>query len=98
MKDGSSEIKSRIVQYTTYTLLVVIVIGGLMLAYPRYRHGQELDRKDRELAARIAAKQAEIEKYRDYQRRFKTDREFVESIARGNRRVFPGELVFIFSE
>jgi hypothetical protein len=30
------------------------------------------------------------------QRRFRTDADFVESIARQNRRVFPGELVFVF--
>ena len=32
------------------------------------------------------------------QRRFQTDREFVESIARQNHRVYPGELVFLFPE
>ena len=38
----------------------------------------------------------EIAAVKEKQMRFRTDREFVESLARENRRAFPGELVFIF--
>ena len=40
----------------------------------------------------------EIAKLLDNQRRFRTDPDFVEHIARQNHRVFPGELVFMFNE
>ena len=46
----------------------------------------------------IEEKQAEIAAIREKQRRFNTDREFVEALARQNRRVYPGELVFIFDD
>ena len=42
--------------------------------------------------------QQEIAQLRDYQRRFRTDKDFVETIARQNHRVFPGELVFLFEK
>ena len=43
-------------------------------------------------------KYRQAQDFREKQRRFNTDREFVESLARQNRRVYPGELVFIFDE
>lgn len=46
----------------------------------------------------IEDKQREIALIKAKQRRFNTDREFVESLARQNRRVFPGELVFVFDD
>jgi ABC-type amino acid transport substrate-binding protein len=46
----------------------------------------------------IEEKKAEIAAIREKQRRFNSDREFVEALARQNRRVYPGELVFIFDE
>jgi cell division protein FtsB len=51
-----------------------------------------------ELRAQIEAKQRQIAKLSENQRRFRSDPDFVESIARQNRRVFPGELVFIFED
>ena len=38
------------------------------------------------------------EMFWENQRRFKTDADFVERIARQNHRVFPGDLVFIFDK
>ena len=45
---------------------------------------------------RIDFKGHEIKVLKDKQQRFKTDPEFVERVARMNRRVRPGELVFVF--
>ena len=47
---------------------------------------------------RIDEKRAEIAEIKTKQNRFNTDREFVETLARQNRRVFPGELVFVFDD
>ena len=49
-----------------------------------------------ELQHRIDLKKKEIAEVKDRQLRFRTDREFVEVLARENRRAFPGELVFVF--
>ena len=77
---------------------MLIIGGGLFMAYPSFRRGQALKRQDAELQDRIDAKKREIAALIENQRRFKTDADFVETIARQNRRVFPGELVFIFED
>lgn len=82
----------------TVVLLALIIVGGAALAYPTYRRGQSLKAQEADLRLEIEAKKREIAQLIDNQRRFKTDPEFVESIARRNRRVFPGELVFIFED
>ena len=51
-----------------------------------------------ELQERIDRKKREIAELVENQRRFKTDADFVEKIARQNHRVLPGELVFIFEK
>lgn len=90
--------KDKIAYFFTLTLVVVILIGGISFAYPSYRRGQSLKRQDAQLKAEIEAKKREIAKLMENQSRFKNDRDFVETIARRNRRVFPGELVFIFED
>lgn len=90
--------KDKVARLFTIVLVTIILVGGICFAYPSYRRGQSLKRQDIELKAEIEAKKREIAKLMEYQRRFKTDRDFVETIARRNRRVFPGELVFIFED
>ena len=91
-------IKERLLQGLTLALLLVVVVGGLVMVYPSFRRCQALKLQDRELQARIDEKKREISTLVDNQRRFRTDADFVESIARQNRRVFPGELVFVFED
>lgn len=83
-------------RYFTAALLVVIVVGGLVMVYPSYLRSQDLKAQNAELQAKIDGKKREIAQLVENQRRFRTDADFVESIARQNRRVFPGELVFVF--
>ena len=80
------------------TVLVVfsILAGGLVAAWPAYQRRCLLKLRDAELSECIEAKRQEIASLVESQRRFRTDPDFVEAIARQNRRVFPGELVFIF--
>ena len=77
---------------------VVIVVTGTMTAYPKYRQANDLNDRKEGLLRRIEEKTREIQELKDRQRRFNTDREFVMSLARQNRRVFPGELVFVFDD
>jgi len=80
-------------------LLVLLIVGiGSTMAYPSFKRGQALKRQEADLQRRIDRKKQEIAVLQDNQRRFKSDADFVEAIARQNRRVFPGELVFIFED
>ena len=94
----SERLTDKVVHYLTYAVLLLIVVGGLAMMYPNYRRSESLKRQNAQLQARIDAKKREIAELLDYQRRFRTDADFVEAIARQNRRVFPGELVFIFND
>ena len=94
----SDNLKDSILHWFTIVLMAIVIIGGAAMAYPSYRRGQALKLQEAELKARIEEKKAEIAKLQECQRRFKTDPDFVETIARQNRRVFPGELVFIFED
>ena len=91
-------LKTKFVRLVTLVLLLAVVVGGLFFLWPTYRRSSQLRAQVSELDAEIAAKRAEIAELKDRQLRFKTDRDFVENVARQNRRVYPGELVFVFSE
>ena len=94
----SDSLKESIVHWFTIALIAIVILGGAAMAYPSYSNGQKLKLQEAELKAKIEEKKAEIAKLQECQRRFRTDPEFVETIARQNRRVFPGELVFIFED
>ena len=79
-----------------FVIFAAIVATGLMIAVPKYRQAIGLEQAKRDLQRRIDMKNDEIAAVREKQSRFRTDREFVEGLARENRRVFPGELVFVF--
>lgn len=95
MQDG---FKDSVVKWLTFSLLMVIVIGGLFTARPYYLRNRALKEQMAELEIRIANKQREIAHLRENQRRFRNDPDFIEKIARQNHRVFPGELVFVFDD
>ena len=96
--DMSENLKDRVAKYLTYAALLLITVGGIVMMYPNYRRSEALKRQNEELQMRIDEKKREIAQLLDYQRRFRTDADFVETIARQNHRVFPGELVFIFEK
>ena len=95
MKEG---FKDKVAKFCTIALLVVIGAGGAVSVWPTYLRGRSLKLQDAELTQRIEEKKREIEKLKEKQRRFKTDRDYVEQIARKSGRVFPGELVFKFED
>lgn len=75
-----------------------VILVGLCLAYPTWLRGRALKVQEADLRIQIEDKKKEIARLTENQRRFRTDPSFVESIARKNRRVFPGELVFTFED
>ena len=77
---------------------VVIAVIGAAIALPKYRQVCGLAEEKARIQRRIDEKRAEIAAIKAKQRRFNTDREFVETLARQNRRVYPGELVFVFED
>ena len=95
MRDGLKEL---FVKCLTGFLLALIVVGGLVMTYPNYRRSESLRRQNADLQAQIDRKKAEIARLVENQRRFRTDSDFVEAIARQNNRVFPGEIVFILEK
>ena len=88
----------RLFQLLFFAAFACIVVTGVMLSYPQYRQAEGLRAEHARIRKQIEEKKAQIEAIREKQRRFNTDREFVEALARQNRRVYPGELVFIFDE
>lgn len=93
-----NELKEKILSVLTSCVLVLVVIGGLVMIYPNYRRSESLKRQNAELQETIDRKKREIALLQENQLRFQKDADFVEMIARQNRRVLPGELVFTFGK
>ena len=91
-------LKEKIVRAFAVAILLAVFVAGLVFVRPDYLRSQSLKERNAELARQIDEKRREIADLLDRQRRFKTDREFVETIARRNKRVYPGELVFVFED
>ena len=95
MQDG---LKEKIARAFAVAILLAVFVAGLVFVRPDYLRSQSLKERNAELARQIDEKRREIADLLDRQRRFKTDRDFVETIARRNKRVYPGELVFVFED
>ena len=91
-------LKEKVLRTLTGCVLLLIIVGGLVMMYPNYRSSESLKRQNAELQERIDSKKREIATLIENQRRFRTDADFVEMIARKDHRVFPGELVFVFEK
>ena len=91
-------LKEKCLTFLTGGMLIVIFLRGLGIMYPDYVRSRALRVQNDELRKTLEAKQLEIKRLQENQRRFKDDPDFVELLARQNRRVFPGELVFSFDD
>ncbi len=78
--------------------MIAVVVGGIYMLVPRYRNYRKLQERRAQLEHDNMAMQQEVAKMRRMRTRFAEDPEFVERIARGNRRIRPGEVVFIFGD
>jgi len=85
-----------ITQTTLATALICVAAAGLFLVPPKISQMRKLEGQRNELMRKIEHKTHEIEQLKNKQQRFASDPEFVEYVARQNKRVRPNELVFIF--
>lgn len=91
-------IRECVFRWLTVAIVLAVLATGLVFAWPTYMRRSALRREDVALSARIEDKRREIADLAEKRRRFECDPDFVEAIARKNRRVFPGELVFIYED
>jgi Tfp pilus assembly protein PilO len=73
----------------------IVIAGGLFILPPKIQNMQNLETLRNEMKRKIAYKEKEIETLKLRQQRFSTDSEFVELIARQNKRIRPNELIFV---
>lgn len=91
-------IKDSLYKFGFLVITVVIIVGFAIALYPNYQRRNSLIAKEAEYSRLIEEKKLEIADLREKQSRFQNDTDFIESIARQNNRVYPGELVFIFED
>ena len=94
----TDSLKDRIFRYGYFLIAAVIVIFSICIIIPTYRHSLELKACEAAKLAEIERKQHEINELRERQERIKSDTDFIESIARQNNKVYPGEYVFMFED
>ena len=94
----SEKAVKNIVIWLCMMLSCVILVAGFVKTWPTYQKIRSLKIQDEDLIREIAAKQDEIKALREKQKRFAEDPVFVEMIAREQKRIFPGEIVFLFED
>jgi len=89
-----------LLKFLTHTALlvalIIVAVGGFVILPPKLSKLRALERQRDEMVQRNKFKVREIEALKAKQRRFASDPEFVESVARQNKRVKPNEWVFVF--
>ncbi len=73
----------------------IVVAGGLFILPPKIQDMRSLEAQRNEIKRKIDYKEKEIETLKLRQQRFSTDPEFVELIARQNKRIRANELIFV---
>ena len=74
---------------------VLVALGAILALTPKYRQTLFLRAERERLANECAQLELMIDQLHRHQQRFQTDPDFVEQIARQNRRVRPDEVVFV---
>jgi Tfp pilus assembly protein PilO len=73
----------------------IVVAGGLFILPPKIQDMRSLEAQRNEIKRKIDYKEKEIETLKLRQQRFSTDPEFVELIARQNKRIRANEIIFV---
>ena len=94
--DSVNVLLTIITRTTLIVATVLVLVAGAMTIVPKYYQMKGLDQQRNELMRRVDYKSYQLKLLKDKQQRFKTDPEYVERVARMNRRVREGELVFVF--
>ena len=95
MKD---EVIARVCRWFTVVILLLIVVGGIYWVWPKFMRGQGLRAQEADLDAKIMDVDSRIAETTELERRFETDQECVESIARENGLCKPGEVKFVIED
>ena len=91
-------VKDKVLNLGTLLLAMGIIATGVSFLLPLYAKERALKAKSDEFTRLIEEKRREIRDLHEKQNRFRNDPDFIETIARQNNRVYPGELVFIFED
>jgi hypothetical protein len=78
-----------------FSAFAIVIVGGLFILPPKIQTMKSLEAQRNEIKRKIAYKEKEIETFKLRQQRFSTDPEFVELIARQNKRIRANELIFV---
>lgn len=73
----------------------IVIAGGIFIFPPKFQSMKHLEQERNEIKRKIVYKEKEIEMLKLRQQRFSTDSEFVELIARQNKRIRPNEIIFV---
>lgn len=84
-----------IARFLVAAVFLLLIVLSLVIFIPGYRRSMHLRSKRDQLAAECRNIEQLIEDLSQKRHRFQVDRDYVEQIARRNRRVRPGEVVFI---
>ena len=87
-----------ITRAAVFTAFAIVIAGGLLILPPKLQNMRNLETQRNEMKRKIAYKEKEIETLKLRQQRFSTDPEFVELIARQNKRIRANELIFIVEQ
>lgn len=78
-----------------FAAFAIVIAGGLFILPPKIQTMNNLEAQRNEIKRKIAYKEKEIETLKLRQQRFSMDPEFVELIARQNKRIRANELIFV---
>ncbi len=92
----TGSIGSRILSVVSVAALSLTAFCAFRLNEPQYKAYREAMVHRTRLQAANSAKNEELSELRRDQDRFATDEEFVIRVARKNRKLFPGEILFVF--
>ena len=92
----ASSFGSKIFMSVAVVVIILTTICFGRMLEPQYRNYQASKERYEFLKAKNAAKNAELTELRSRIERFASDEEFLIRVARENRRLLPGETLFIF--
>lgn len=92
----SGSIGSRILSIVAVVVLFLTAICAVRFNEPQFKAYREAMAHRARLQSENAAKNEELSELRRDQDRFVNDEEFVIRVARENRKLFPGEILFTF--
>lgn len=92
----SGSVGTKILTSVALVVVALTTICAVRFNGPQYRAYKESMAYRARLQAENAARNMELSELRRDQERFQSDEEFVVKVARQNRKLFPGEILFTF--